>query len=242
MKNIYDEEVFFEKYSEMLRSKKGLDGAGEWHDFQAMFPDLKGKRVLDLGCGYGWHCNYAVKQGAISVLGIDLSKKMLEKANQINSDERITYQLCGIEEYEYPKDTFDTVISSLALHYVEDFEEVCRKVFSTLKKGGDFIFSIEHPIFTAYGSQDWLYDENGEIVCWPVDRYFTEGSREAVFLGEKTQKQHRTLTTLLNGLLACGFVITGIKEPQPSSELKNLEEMKNEFRRPMMLLVSVHKN
>ena len=57
--NVYDTPSFFEKYSEMLRSKEGLKGAGEWPTLEKMLPDFKGKQVLDLGCGYGWHCLYA---------------------------------------------------------------------------------------------------------------------------------------------------------------------------------------
>ena len=51
--NKYDDEIFFEKYSQMDRSKKGLTGAGEWHELKKMLPDFKGKKVLDLGCGFG---------------------------------------------------------------------------------------------------------------------------------------------------------------------------------------------
>jgi cyclopropane fatty-acyl-phospholipid synthase-like methyltransferase len=47
-----------------------------------MLPDLKGKRVLDLGCGFGWHCRYAVEQGAKSVIGIDISERMLNEARK----------------------------------------------------------------------------------------------------------------------------------------------------------------
>ena len=51
--NKYDEQKFFMKYSEMERSKKGLQGAGEWTELQKILPDFKDKKVLDLGCGYG---------------------------------------------------------------------------------------------------------------------------------------------------------------------------------------------
>ena len=54
----------------------GLSVAGEWGQLGALIPTLKGKRVLDLGCGYGWHCRYAAEQGAVRVLGIDASQKM----------------------------------------------------------------------------------------------------------------------------------------------------------------------
>ena len=48
--NKYDEQKFFMKYSEMERSKKGLQGAGEWTELQKILPDFKDKKVLDLGC------------------------------------------------------------------------------------------------------------------------------------------------------------------------------------------------
>ena len=59
MRNYYDDHVFFEKYSQMSRSAQGLAGAGEWPTLRQMLPDFSGKTVLDLGCGYGWHCLYA---------------------------------------------------------------------------------------------------------------------------------------------------------------------------------------
>ena len=83
--NKYDDEVFFEKYKQMERSQKGLEGAGEWETLQALLPDFAGKRVLDLGCGYGWHCLYAAEHGAVAVTGIDISERMLAAARAKNS-------------------------------------------------------------------------------------------------------------------------------------------------------------
>ena len=59
--NFYDNQPFFDKYSAMARSQKGLEGAGEWPTLKTMLPDFKNKVVLDLGCGYGWHCMYAIQ-------------------------------------------------------------------------------------------------------------------------------------------------------------------------------------
>ncbi len=73
--NPYDNPIFFQKYSQMLRSTQGLEGAGEWRELQKLLPDFAGKRVLDLGCGYGWHCGYAAGHGAAYVLGTDLSER-----------------------------------------------------------------------------------------------------------------------------------------------------------------------
>ncbi len=63
--NIYDDPAFFEGYSRLNRSIHGLDGAPEWPALRALLPDLHGRRVLDLGCGYGWFSRWAAGQGAL---------------------------------------------------------------------------------------------------------------------------------------------------------------------------------
>lgn len=47
-----------------------------------MLPSFEGRRVLDIGCGFGWHCHYEAKKGAKTAFGIDISKKMLECAQE----------------------------------------------------------------------------------------------------------------------------------------------------------------
>ena len=143
MRNIYDNSEFFAAYAEMGRSKDGLKAAGEWHQLQPLFPKLQGKKVLDLGCGYGWHCKYAAQMGATEILGIDSSQKMIAKAVADNSDDKIKYKVCGVEEYIYPENTYDLVVSNLVLHYIENLANVYQKVYCTLKVGGYFLFNIE---------------------------------------------------------------------------------------------------
>jgi len=240
-RNIYDNDTFFEKYSQMERSTKGLAGAGEWETLQQQLPDFQDKRVLDLGCGFGWHCQYAIEHGAKAVTGVDVSEKMLVVAKE-KTDASIRYIHKPIEEIAFEDQSFDVVISSLALHYIESFEQIASKVAQCLVPNGAFIFSVEHPVFTAYGSQDWHYDEDGSIAHFPVDRYFFEGERTANFLGENVVKYHKTLTTYLQGLIAVGFEIRGVVEPQPAKHLlETVERMKDELRRPMMLIISARK-
>lgn len=235
----YDDEVFFAKYSQMDRSQKGLAGAGEWETFKRLLPDFRGKRVLDLGCGFGWHCRYALEQGAASVIGVDASRKMLEEAEHKTSSPQIRYIHSGIEEVEFPPGAFDIVLSSLAFHYLNSFGDVARKTRCWLAAGGDFVFSVEHPVFTAYGTQDWIYGGEGNILHFPVDRYFIEGPRQTSFLGEKVKKHHKTLTTYLSALLGNGFIISGLEEPQPPVWMIDaVPGMENELRRPMMLIIS----
>lgn len=239
--NKYDDEVFFQKYSEMLRSQKGLAGAGEWRELQKLLPDFSGRRVLDLGCGYGWHCKYAADHGAAYVLGTDISERMLERAGALNSGAGIEYRRAAMEDLAFSEGTFDVVLSSLAFHYVRDFGQLVRNIGSWLKSGGAFVFSVEHPVFTARGSQDWYYGENGEILHFPVDNYYIEGPRDAVFLGEHVTKYHRTLTTYLDALLQSGFAIERVVEPPPPEDMLDLPGMRDELRRPMMLLAAARK-
>lgn len=240
--NKYDDEAFFGQYSRMARSVEGLQGAGEWATLEGMLPGFRGKRVLDLGCGFGWHCIYAVQQGAEAVTGIDLSERMLAEARRRNADPRITYLRMAVEDFDYPAGAYDVVLSSLTFHYLEPFGEVCRRVHRTLTPGGAFVFSAEHPVFTAYGTQDWYRDARGQPLHWPVDRYFAEGRRETVFLGEQVVKYHRTLTTYLGELLRAGFEITDVAEPEPpAGMLGTVEGMRDELRRPMMLIVGARK-
>ena len=240
--NKYDNQRFFQKYSEMSRSQQGLAGAGEWPELQKLLPDFRGISVLDLGCGYGWHCKYVADHGAAQVLGTDISHRMLETAMQRNSDPNIEYRLSAIEELQFPNASFDVVLSSLALHYVTDFAVLVQNISRWLKPEGQFIFSVEHPVFTAYGSQDWYYDDQGNILHFPVDNYYLEGERTATFLGEQVVKYHRTLTTYLETLLANGFRLQHVVEPQPPEHMMDLPGMKDELRRPMMLLVSAKKH
>lgn len=239
--NKYDNEIFFEKYAQMGRSVNGLDGAGEWRELKKLLPDFKGKRVLDLGCGYGWHCVYAAQNGAASVTGADISEKMLGEAKRRTDFDCITYECAPMEDLTYETESFDVILSSLAFHYIKDFQPLAEKIYGWLAAGGNFVFSVEHPVFTAYGSQDWYYGENGEILHFPVDNYYYEGKRDAVFLGEHVVKYHRTLTTYLNTLLNCGFTIRQLVEPKPPEDMLELPGMKDEMRRPMMLLVSAVK-
>lgn len=241
--NKYDEAGFFDNYSRMARSVGGLDAAGEWQSFRAMLPELKGKRALDIGCGYGWHCRYAREQGASSVVGIDISEKMLAKAAEMTDDPGIAYRQLAIEDLDYPEGAFDVVISSLALHYIERFDDVCVVVHRLLASGGSFVFSTEHPVFTARSAQDWHYGEHGEKLHWPVDDYYGEGLRQARFLENDVIKYHRTVSTLLNGLIEAGFVVRKLSEPQPSQAMLDaVPEMREELRRPMFLMIGAVKN
>lgn len=213
-------------------NKQGLKN---WLFEQYKFED--NFRILELGCGYGWHCRYAIEKGASAVLGIDSSEKMIQKAIQKNHDAKITYQVMSIDMYDYPEKTFDCVISNLAMHYLEELESVFRLIYRTLKDKGLFLMNIEHPVFTAGVNQDWHRDEKGSIQHWPLDSYFYPGKRITRFLGYEVIKQHHTLSQILMGLINAGFKLEVIEEAIPDESVLNIAGMRDELRRPMMLLI-----
>ena len=233
--NLYDQPDFFTAYAQMSRSRDGLPGAGEWRQLQALFPDMQGQRVLDLGCGYGWHCRYAADRGAAAVTGIDASRRMIAEAEKRNAGANITYHVCDLADYEYPPDAFDLVVSNLVLHYVADIDAVYRNIHRTLAPGGVFLMNIEHPTFTAGVHQQFSPDG-----VWPVDGYFFPGERQTEFLGHTVRKQHHTLTQILMGLLNTGFSLEAVEEAMPPAEWR--AAMPEEMRRPMMLLVRARKH
>ena len=87
--------------------------------------------------------------------GVDISKKMLAVAEEKSRDYAITYQCSAMEDLQFSKASFDVVISSLAFHYVKDFKQLAAAISTWLTPKGSFVFSVEHPVFTAYGTQDW---------------------------------------------------------------------------------------
>lgn len=85
--------------------------------------------------------------------------------------------------------------------------------------------------------QEWVYGVDGQPLYWPIDNYFLPGERVTNFLGCEVRKQHHTLTQILMGLLHTGFVLDAVEEAEPPADMMDLPGMKDELRRPMMLLV-----
>ena len=239
--NIYDDPTFFDGYSRLPRSVGGLASAPEWPALRAMLPDVHGRRVVDLGCGFGWFCRWVREAGAADVLGVDVSDKMLARARSALVDPAITYARADLETIELPVGRFDLAYSSLALHYIEDGARLMREVHESLVPGGHFVFSIEHPIFMAPRNAGWTSDGEGRP-RWPVDSYLDEGPRTTEWFTPGVVKYHRTLGTTLNHLIVAGFTIAHVEEfgPTPQQIAADLT-LEKERERPMFLLVSAHR-
>jgi SAM-dependent methyltransferase len=239
--NIYDNEGFFAGYSRLPRSIQGLDGMPEWPTLRAMLPDVRGRAVVDLGCGFGWFCRWARDQGAASVLGLDVSEKMLVRARAETVDPAITYQIADLDRLDLPAAAFDLAYSALTLHYLETLDGMLAVVHRALRPGGSLVFSAEHPIYTAPSAPGWLAAGEGRNV-WPLDGYLSEGPRTTDWLAPGVVKQHRTMATYLNLLIETGFAIMRIEEWGPSPEqIAAHPEWAEEVQRPPFLLVSARR-
>jgi len=236
--NIYDNQEFFEGYSRLNRSVDGLDSAPEWPALRALLPNLRGRGVLDLGCGFGWFCRWARQQGAARVLGIDVSERMLAQSRAATDDPAIAYTRADMEDLELPSRSFDLIYSSLAFHYVENLNRLMALVHRSLVPDGSLVFSVEHPIFTAPARPGWFRDADGGN-AWPVDSYLYEGPRSTDWLTKGVIKQHRALATYLNMLIRLGFAIAHVEEWGPTEEqIRSRPNLADEHQRPPFLLVA----
>lgn len=236
--NIYDNPEFFAGYSQLPRQVHGLDGAPEWAAIRAMLPDVVGKRVLDLGCGFGWASRWMHEQGAASVLGFDISENMILRAKAYAIDAGIEYRVADIENVELPPASFDLAYSALTFHYIRDLQRLMQMLHQALVPGGRLVFTIEHPIFMAATHPHWITDEDGRST-WPVNRFSDEGERRTDWFVKGVLKYHRKISTTLNTLIRTGFTILVVEEFVPSAEqIRADPKLKDEIERPMMLLVS----
>lgn len=178
------------------------------HSVKKRFQDLTGKKVLDLGCGYGYYTDYFISIGA-EVLGVDGSAKMIEIARKKYPHCR--FELCDIsEKLSFEKESFDLVFCNQVLMDMENIEIVFSECSRILKKNGIFYYSIVHPAF--YGGQ-WLTDERGFKYAKSISAYLKPHSFENKFWGS-TKHFHRPLSYYLNVALDHGFILRHVEEPR----------------------------
>ena len=218
--NIYDDEAFFRGYADLRASPGNLNDLVEQPALRARRPPLAGVSVLDMGCGAGDLSAYCAGQGAARIVAADISEKMLRVAREQNAHPKTEYVREAIEDLSFAPATFDVVVSSFAVHYVSDYAALTANVSWWLRPGGAFVYSTEHPMTTARkaGAQNWVRDEAGNRLYWPVDDYGAEGERRFHWFVDGVAKYHRTMATLVNGLVGAGLAVTQIVEPVASEE------------------------
>ena len=129
----------------------------------------------------------------------------------------------------------------MTFHYLRDFDRLVRMSHAALVPGGDFVFTIEHPIYMAAAHPHWIADEDGRKT-WPVNGYSVEGERRTDWFAKGVLKYHRTMATTLNALIGAGFQISRIEEFAPTpDQIEQMPALAEEMERPMMLLVAAQK-
>ncbi|MFU8773060.1 MAG: class I SAM-dependent methyltransferase [Anaerolineales bacterium] len=177
----------------------------------SLLPDVRGKRILDAGCGPGVYAQILTERGA-QVVAFDANHKMVDLARQ-RLGEKVPVHQANLEQpLTFLADSsFDIVLSSLVLDYVKDWQPVLAEFHRVLCKGGYLVFSIEHPYPKFFDFQE-------------TNNYFNVELVEYTWRGFGTPVQvptfRRPLSGVINPLLEAGFILDHILEPTPTQEFQ----------------------
>jgi len=205
--------------------------------FFEMLGDIRGQRVLDVGCGEGANTRKFADLGA-RLVGIDISPAMIGAASEHESREPrgIEYHLCsGSDLARFADRSFDTALSTMALMDMPDYVGCVRETARVLKSGGLFQFSITHPC-SQTRLWKWLLDDEGRRRAMIIGNYFslelTTAEQDVLewFFGSappeirakarpfRIPSFYRTLSEYFNTLIDAGFVVERLAEPFASEE------------------------
>lgn len=220
--NIYNNDVFFENFKALRSNEINFNDCIETPILLSMLPHMEGKRVLDIGCGMGQHAKQYADLGAIHVLGIDISEKMLAYAQQHFSAPAIAYQKLALEDLSALKGPFDLITSSLVFDYAENLDTLMADVYQLLDNGGHFVFSMSHPMATAWDGQYDRYTRTAEGVRLHanINNYMVEGKRSVKWVVQDYEVYHRTMATIINSIARAGFLIEHCEESHISDEMR----------------------
>lgn len=181
---------------------------------RSLLPEVRGKRVLDAGCGPGVYAEWLVARGA-EVVAVDVSPKMVALARQRLGAAATVRQADLAQPLPFlDAAAFDVVLCPLVLEYIEDWDRTFAEFYRVLRPGGHLVFSVTHPFF------DYLY--------FGSENYFeTErvGSAWGGFGPERVYVPsfRRPLGATLNPLLEAGFRLEQVLEPQPTEAFKKAD-------------------
>ena len=199
---------------------------------EELMGDVKGKTLLDAGCGEGYLSRYYAKRGATTT-GVDISPRLIERAEALtDSSLGVTYEvgdICNLEQVDDAQ--FDQILCNLVLLNVPCLTEALSEFQRVLRSGGILVFSIVHPAFNFYGPGSWEMGEKNpstgrrEGLFFRVDKYTDEKecrrywrTREGEKFPEPFSFYHRTISTYIRAILDAGLRIVAVEEPLPSDE------------------------
>jgi SAM-dependent methyltransferase len=222
----YDE--LADAYAEDVRSN-AYNAHLEFPATSSMIPDVDDSRVLDAGCGTGVYTAYLLDHGA-EVVGLDASEEMLSHAREAVGDHAEFRQADLGEALDFDDDSFDGVVSALALGYLEDWESLFAEFARILRPGGFVVFSTGHPL------DQFPLDEGGEPA--DAENYF-EIERLTREWDVPVPYYRRPFSAVVNPVLENGFRLESVVEPQPTAEFRARlpERYEKESRYPVFLCV-----
>jgi len=179
--------------------------------------DLRGKKILDLGCGGGQNAIAMAQRGA-AVSGIDFSASQIEiaKAAAVEYGFDISFR-CGdiVDTSEIKPASYDMIISACAISFVENIKSVFDNVYRMLRTGGVFILSDMHPL-------QYIVDEDGESVkfnnTYPFEPILMHWKWDFENIKDHPMFKHyvRSIACYSNSLVEAGFKVVRILEPEPT--------------------------
>lgn len=236
----YDDAAIFDTYMAKRNHTDNANDTLEKPVILELAGDLTNRRILDLGCGDATFGREALNKGCETYVGIDGSLNMVAAAQQNLAGTIGKVLLANIEEWDYPSNAFDLVVSRLAFHYIKDIEAVFNQIHEAIIPGGRLLFSVEHPVIT---SCDRAWQGNGLRQEWTVDNYFNTGQRITSWMGGQVVKYHRTIEDYFVGLQRAGFVVETIREATPQRERFEQEAaFQRRQRIPLFLIMAGHKS
>lgn len=198
--------------------------------------DVTALDILDLGCGDGLYGRELLAAGCRSYTGLESAQSMVAVARGAVSGATAEIVHNKIEEWPFPNEQFDLVVSRLALHYVADLATTFHQVYKTLRRGGRFVFSMVHPVIT---SSDKSRGGGGQRLDWIVDDYFVPGPRSVYFMGDQVEQYHRTIEEIFGAMQQAGFVVEQLRESCPQPQHFTDEELLERRRRiPLFLFLA----
>jgi len=187
--------------------------------------DVRGKRVLDAGCGNGYMCRLLARRGA-QVVGVDLAPRWIEIARGREPGLGIEYHVGSIAHMPFLADgSFDAVISVCVLMDVRGYEDALREMHRVLVPGGTLAVAIMHPCFASPPGGGWERQpvdstRPEDRRYWRVQDYLQRTWETWHWEGVGTATGfHRPLSDYMQTLLGLGFHLTHFIEPRPAREL-----------------------
>jgi len=207
------------EYHGMVENSESYQSAVILPNLLRALGDIKGKKILDIGCGEGFFSREFFEKGA-TVLGVDVATEMIKVARE-ESGKKIMYEVSPSDKLPFVDDGMaDVAVIVLAIQNIEKMHETFQECARVLKKGGMFVLVINHPSFRIPKHTSWLWDEELKMQSRRVDSYMSD-SREKIDMdpgmkGDErkrfTYSFHRPLQGYVKALAKYGFMIDGLEE------------------------------